>query len=113
MSTVGDGSRLVFGFEDLAEVILGEHNRVFLFHGFERSVADVQQICTHGTRWAVLLDNSEWQQTDTFGLLDRFDKVRTGQLFPISRQRLTPATSGGQRRDQNQPHRYVPLKELR
>src|SRR5579862_7801095 len=43
-AAVGHGSRFVTRFGDLAEIIFGEDNSIFLLGGMQRGVADIQQV---------------------------------------------------------------------
>ena len=66
IAAIGDGAGLVFGFKNLAEIIFGKYDRVFLFGGVQRCVADVEEIGAKGQMWAVLFENAEGEKADAF-----------------------------------------------
>ena len=70
------------GFEDLAEVVLGEDDGVLLLDSVEDGEAHIEQIGAEGKMRAVLFDDAEGQDTDALRLMDCGDEIRRSQLFP-------------------------------
>jgi hypothetical protein len=75
---VSDGAGLLAGFEDLAEIILGEDDGVFVFDGVEDGEADVEEVSAEGEVGTVLLDNAEGEDACALGLMDGGDEVWGG-----------------------------------
>src|SRR5215469_1155690 len=87
-SAVGNGPRLVLGFEDLSEVVFGIDNRVLLCSTMERHVADVDQISAERQLRTMLFDDAKREEAGALGLLNRFHKVSRGQFLPLDGERL-------------------------
>jgi len=83
LAAIRDGARLVFGFEDLAEVILGEDHGVFLRGGFERGVAHVEQVGAKREMRSVLFENAEGEQARSLRALNGGRKVGGGEFLPF------------------------------
>src|SRR3989442_567032 len=81
---VGDGSGLLFGLEDLTEVILGKNDGVLLLDGVKGGIADVEQIGAEREMGPVLFEDTEGKQARALSLLHAFAKIRGGELFPMS-----------------------------
>ena len=83
MLAIGDGSGFVAGFENLAEIIFGEDDGVFLSDSVEDGVADVDEICAEGEMGAVLFNDAEGEDADVLGLLEGSDEIWRGEFFPF------------------------------
>ena len=80
---VGEGAGLLLRFEDLAEVVLGEDDGVFLLHGVHHGEANVEQIGAERQVRAVLFDDAEGQHAHPLRLVDGLNEVRGGEFFPL------------------------------
>ncbi len=85
-AAIGNRPRLVLRFEDLAKVIIGEHDGVFLLRGIERDVTHVEQIVPERQMRSVLFQDAEWQETGALRLGDAGLEVRRGQFLPMHRE---------------------------
>lgn len=79
---VSDRAGFVPGFENLAEIVFGEDEREFLLRGLQGGVADVEEIGSEGQMRAVLFENAEGEEADTFGLGDGGAEAGGGEFFP-------------------------------
>ena len=61
VAAVGYRAGFVAGFDNLAEIIFGEDDGVFLLGGVQRGVAYIEQVGADGQVRAVLLQDAEWQ----------------------------------------------------
>src|SRR5215467_4631724 len=103
VAAVGDGSGFVLGFEDLAEIVLRKNDRIFLFGGVQRGVADVDQVGAEREVRPVLLENAERQYAGSFCLLDALAEIVRGQFLPVGGEFLLGGNRAGQ--DQRQSER--------
>ena len=83
VAAVGHGAGLVPRFSDLAEIVFGEDDGVFLLGGVQRGVADVEQIGTERQVRAVLFEDSEGEQARSLRAANTFAKVGGGEFFPV------------------------------
>src|SRR5262249_37140696 len=83
---VGNGARLMFRFEDLPEIVLGEYHRVFLGRRSQAQVADVDQVSPQGQMGSMFFEDAERKQTGPLGALDGLNEVCSRELFPSSRE---------------------------
>ena len=70
-------------FGDLAEIIFGEDDCVFLVGGVQRGVTHIEQIGAERQVRTVLLQDSEREQTRSLGAANPFAKVGGSQFFPV------------------------------
>ena len=73
----------MLGFENLAEVVLGEHDRKLILRGVQRNVADIDQIVAERQMRSVLFEDPEGQQTSLLRLLDGQFKIACRQFVPL------------------------------
>ena len=83
MLAIGDGSGFVAGFENLAEIIFGEDDGIFLRDSVEDGVADVDEVGAEGEMGAVLFNDAEGEDADVLGLREGFDEIWGGEFFPF------------------------------
>ena len=76
----------MFGFENLAEVILRKNDGELLLRRLQGRMAHIEEIRAQREMRAVFFKNAKRQQTSALGLLDGVAKVRCGQLFPLHRK---------------------------
>jgi hypothetical protein len=76
----------VFGLSDLAKIVFGKNDNVFLLGGVQRGVADVQQICPQRQVRPVLFEDSERKQAGSLRAADAFTEVGGGEFFPMDRE---------------------------
>src|SRR5438128_10678408 len=76
MRAVCHGSGLVFGLENLAEVVLRKDHCVLLVGSVQRGIAHIKQISAQRQVRAMFLQNAERQQACALGLLNSATKVR-------------------------------------
>jgi hypothetical protein len=74
----------VAGFGNLAEIVFGKDDGVFLLCSVQRRVAHVQQIGTKRQMRSVLLEDSERQQACALCAMNAFAEVAGGELFPVN-----------------------------
>ena len=86
MRAVCHGSGLVFGLENLAEVVLRKDHCVLLVGSVQRGIAHIKQISAQRQVRAMFLQNAERQQACALGLLNSATKVRGSQFFPMGRE---------------------------
>ena len=120
VAAIGHGSRLVAGFGDLAKIIFGEDDGIFLLGGVQRGIADVKQVGAQRQMRTMLLKDAEGQQAGSLGTLDAFAKVGRGEFFPmdgelasgrvLSLQDLRQSNDGGEKH--NCEDRKEPTAEL-
>src|SRR5207253_9965821 len=70
VAAVSHGSGFVARFGDLAEIVFGEDDCVFLLGGMERGVADIEKIGAERQVGTVLLQNSEREKTCPLGAMN-------------------------------------------
>jgi hypothetical protein len=98
-AAVGHGAGLVLGFGDLAEIVFGENDGVFLLGGVQRGITDIEKVGAERKMWAVLFQDSEGEQARPLGAMNSFAKVGGGEFFPVDRKlgrnlRLTETGKG-------------------
>src|SRR6266567_5505361 len=93
MRAVRHGSRLVFGLENLAEVVLRKYHRVLLIGRMQSRIAHIEQISAQGQVRAMFLQNAKGQQACALRLLNGAAEVRGSQFFPMARERSEEHTS--------------------
>src|SRR5580698_3739391 len=81
MSAVGNGSRLVFGLENLPEVILRKDHRIFLFRGMQGCITHLEQIRPQRQMCAMLLQDAERQKAGALRLLNGGAKLRRSEFL--------------------------------
>src|SRR5947207_10392668 len=86
MRAVCDGSGLVFGLENLAEVVLRKDHCVLLVGSVQRGIAHIKQISAQRQVRAMFLQNAETQQPCALGLLNSATKVPGSQFYPMGRE---------------------------
>ena len=112
LRAVSDGTGLVFGLENLPEIIFGINDGILLPGAVQRGVADVDQIGAERQLRPVLLENAERQHARALSFLNGGNKVTCRELFPLHRQRLR-GRDGGRRGNQYRnaiqaPHFFLP-----
>ena len=91
---VGDGSRLVAGFEDLPEIVSREDHGVFLLGAALSDPAHVDEVRPERQLRAMLLNDAEGEDARAPGLLDGFDEISGGEFLPVNAQELGMAGRG-------------------
>src|SRR5437762_14328492 len=86
MRAVRHGSRLVFGLENLAEVVLRKYHRVLLIGRMQSRIAHIEQISAQGQVRAMFLQNAKGQQACALRLLNGAAEVRGSQFSPMARE---------------------------
>src|SRR5580765_2558597 len=80
------GAGLMFGLCDLSEVILREHDRIFLLSSVKCGVANIQQICSERQVWTMFLDNPKGKQAYALGTMNPFAEVGSSEFLPMNRE---------------------------
>ena len=80
---VGDRSRLLLGFEDLPEVVLGKDHGVFLLNRVQRGEANVEEVSAQREMRTMLFDDAEGKQTDSLRLVNGLHEVGSRELLPL------------------------------
>ena len=86
VEAVGEGTGLMAGFEDLAEVVLGEDDGILLLYRVHHGEADVEQIGSERQMRPVLFDDAERQHANALRLMDSGNEIGSGQLLPMRGQ---------------------------
>ena len=80
---VGNGSGLLLGFEDLAEIVFGEDDGVFLLDGVHHGEADIEEVGAERKMRTMLFDDADGEHADALRLVDGLHEVGGGELFPL------------------------------
>src|SRR2546429_5742778 len=88
MRAVRHGSRLVFGLENLAEVVLRKYHRVLLIGRMQSRIAHIEQISAQGQVRAMFLQNAKGQQACALRLLNGAAEVRSEEHTSELQSRL-------------------------
>ena len=99
LRAVGDGAGLLFGLEDLAEVVLREDDGVFLPGAFHGGPAGVDQVVAERQMRTMFLQNPERQDARSLGFLNGLDELFCRQLLPLHGELLSVSGRSAQRRD--------------
>ena len=75
MRAVGDSAGLMLRFENLAEIIFGENDSVFLLRRMQRDITNIDQIGAERQLRSMFFENSKWQHTSALALLDAAGEI--------------------------------------
>jgi len=72
------------GLGNLAKIVFGKDNCIFLLSGVQRGIANVQQIGPQRQMRTVLLEDSEREQAGSLRAVNAFAEVGGSEFFPVS-----------------------------
>jgi hypothetical protein len=73
----------VFGFRNLAEIILGENYCILLLRCVESGVTNIEEISAQGKVRSMFLKNSERKETNSLRPLNALTKISGSEFFPM------------------------------